>query len=192
MSRLLAYSIVYLMAMSVLQGCAGVLIAGAAGTTALVVHDRRTPGTLVDDQNIELTAIDRFYKDKELYEQAHIAVTSYNNVVLLTGEAPTQALKTRAEAIVRDLPKVRQVHNEIVVATPSSFAERSHDTALATKVKGTLLTNQFDPLRVKVVAHAGTVYLMGLVTQDEAETATEIVRQTGGVQRVVKLFEYSG
>jgi osmotically-inducible protein OsmY len=192
MPRLLAYSIIYLMAMSVLQGCAGVLIAGAAGTAALVAHYRRTPGTQLDDQNTELTAIDRFYKDNELYEQAHIAVTSYNNVVLLTGEAPTQTLKARAEAIVTDLPKVRGVHNEIVVATPISFTERSSDTALAAKVKGTLLTNQFDPLRVKVVAHAGTVYLMGLVTQDEAETATEIVRQTGGVQRVVKLFEYLG
>jgi osmotically-inducible protein OsmY len=190
MARLLAYLVLCVTVVSILPGCAAVLIAGAAGTAAVVAHDRRTPGTMVDDQNIELIARDRFYHDQGLYEQVHITVTSYNNVVLLTGEAPTEALKARAEAIVRDIPKVRQVYNEIVVAAPSSFAARSSDSALAATVNGALLANGFDPLRVKEVVHGGTVYLMGLLTQDEAETATDIVRQTGGVQRVVRLFEY--
>lgn len=172
-----------------LQGCAPVIVAGAA-TTVAVVHDRRSAGTIVDDQGIELKIADRLHSDEELSESAHIGAESYNYVVLLTGEAPSEELKHRAEQLVKEIPKVREVHNEITVAAPNSFMTRGSDGALTGKVKGVMVANSFDPLLVKVVTENGTVYLMGLVTRDEAERATDITRQVSGVQRVVKLYEY--
>ncbi len=172
-----------------LQGCPAAFFAGAVATGA-VAYDRRTAGTVLDDQLIELKAMNRFYADEELSRKAHIGVVSYNNIVLLTGEAPTEELKRRAEAIVRSIPKVRGVHNEIRIAAPSSLAARSADAMITAKVKAEMVAKGFDALRVKVVTSNGTVYLMGLVTHEEAEKATEIARQVGGVQKVVKLFEY--
>jgi osmotically-inducible protein OsmY len=155
-----------------------------------VVHDRRSAGTIVDDQGIELKAAERLHSDEELSDPAHIDVESYNYVVLLTGEAPSEALKARAEQLVKDIPMVREVHNEITVAAPRSFMSRSSDGALTGKVKSVMVANSFDPLLVKVVSENGTVYLMGLVTRDEADRATDITRQVSGVQRVVMLYEY--
>ena len=109
----------------------------------------------------------------------------------MTGEAPTADLRERATDIVRNLDKVRTVHNEVVIAAPSSLMARSSDTLLTGKVKARLLgTRGFDSTRVKVVSSGGVVYLMGLVTRDEDEIATEMTRTTDGVQRVVKIFEY--
>jgi osmotically-inducible protein OsmY len=172
-----------------LQGCAPLLVAGAA-TTVAVVHDRRSAGTILDDQGLELKIADRLYKDKELVDSTHINTEIYNYVVLLTGEAPSEELKRRAEQLAREIPKVREVRNEIVVTAPNSFMTRSSDGALTGKVKSVMIGNSFDPTRVTVVSENGTVYLMGLVTRDEAERATDIVRQVSGVERVVKLYEY--
>ncbi len=171
-------------------GCAPMIVAGAA-TGVAAVHDRRSAGTVLDDQVIEFQALDNLHADKELYRQAHISVTSYNNVVLLTGEAPTEELKNRAAEIVRGIEKVRRTHNEIMLAAPSSFTSRSSDTLLTGKVKVAMMgIKGFDPTRVKVVTENGVVYLLGLVTRAEAETATEAARTTSGVQRVVRIFEY--
>ncbi len=171
-------------------GCAPMIVAGAA-TGVAAVHDRRSAGTVLDDQVIEFQALGNLHADKELYRQAHISVTSYNNVALLTGEAPTEALRKRAVEIVRGIEKVRRVHNEITLAAPSSFTSRSSDTLLTGKVKVAMVGIQgFNPTRVKVVTENGVVYLLGLVTRAEAETATEAARTTSGVQRVVRIFEY--
>jgi osmotically-inducible protein OsmY len=172
-----------------LHGCAPLIVAGAA-TTVAVVHDRRSTGTIVDDQGLELKIADRLYKDKELVDSTHINTEIYNHVVLLTGEAPSEELKRRSEQLVREIPKVRAVHNEIVVTDPNSFMARSNDGALTGKVKSVMFANSFDPTLVTVVSENGTVYLMGLVTRDEADRATDITRQVSGVQRVVKLYEY--
>ena len=172
-----------------LQGCAPLIVAGAA-TTVAVVHDRRSAGTIVDDQGLELKVADRLYSDKELVDSTHINAEIYNYVVLLTGEAPSEELKQRAEQLVKEIPKVREVRNEIVVTAPNSFMTRGSDGALTGKVKSVMIANSFDPLLVTVVSENGTVYLMGLVTRDEAERATDIVRQVSGVERVVKLYEY--
>jgi osmotically-inducible protein OsmY len=175
---------------ALLGGCAAAVVTGAAAGTA-AVYDRRTTGTLIDDQFIELKAIDAIGNDQELHEQAHLNVTSFNNIVLLTGETPNEALRQRTAELVRNLPKVRKVHNEIVVAAPSSLLSRSGDTWITGKVKTELLNVQkMDATRVKVVTENGVVYLMGLVTTEEAETATDVTRQVDGVQRVVKVFEY--
>lgn len=176
---------------ALLSGCAAAVIAGAAAGTA-AVYDRRTTGTLIDDEFIELKAIDAIGKDQELHEQAHLNVTSFNNIVLLTGETPNETLRQRTTELVRNLPKVRKVHNEIVVAAPSSLLTRTGDTWITGKVKTALLNaQQLDAARVKVVTENGVVYLMGLVTRQEADAATEMARQVDGVQRVVKVFEYT-
>jgi osmotically-inducible protein OsmY len=175
-------------------GCAAVVVGGAAAG-AIVLHDRRTTGTIVEDQGIELRAGERLRSDPALDAQTHINVTSYNQVVLLSGEAPTAELRERASELVRSDDKVRQVYNEIVIAAPSAMSARSSDSWITTKAKSALLSvdslPDFDPTRVKVVTERGVVYLFGLLTRAEADAVTETVRRVGGVQRVVRLFEYT-
>lgn len=182
-----------------LCGCAGLVIGGAAAAGAAgvkVFHDRRTSGTILDDQSIEFNSYVAFGETKELAssEQAHINVTSYNNAVLLSGEVATPELRQIAENKVRDNEKVRYIHNELAVRQPSSLQSRATDTATTAAVKASLFKIReipdFDPTRVKVVTERGTVYLFGLIKTQEADAVTEMVRRVDGVQQVVKLFEY--
>ncbi len=174
----------------ILHGCvAAVVTTGATGAT--VAHDRRTTGTFIEDQSIELKAAKAFFNDKEINDNAHVNVTSYNLVVLITGEAPTEEIIQKIVNIVQNIPKVSHVYNELSLAAPSALSSRSSDSLITAKVKTKLLTDKdANGLRVKVVTENGVVYLMGLSTRAEADLATEIVRQTGGVQKVVKLFQY--
>lgn len=189
-TRLLA-GVVALAAVAASQGCAPAVVAGGAATGAMVAHDRRTTGTLVEDNAIELKTARRISADQELDSQSHINVNSYNGVVLLTGETPTPLMRAQAEKHARQVEKVRKVYNEISVAAPSSMLTRTSDTVLLAKIKGKMLaTKGVDPTRIKVVVEQGTVYLMGLVTDAEAHNATEVVRRVDGVQKVVRLFEY--
>lgn len=181
------------LSMSLLAGCAELVVGGAA-TGVSLAHDRRSAGTVIDDQTIELKAADLLYQDQELSGQSHISVTCYNYVVLMTGETPTPELRARAEQALRGLDKVRRIHNELEIAAPSSMSARGSDALLTTRVKATLLNIKsikgFDPTRVKVVSERGIVYLMGLVTRLEADAATEVTRGIKGVQRVIRIFEY--
>lgn len=182
--------LVLLIALSALQSCAPLIVAGVAGGV-LVADDRRKTGVVVDDQSIELKARRLF--SEEFGQKAHINITSYNWQVLLTGEAPTEEMRTRAEALVKDIEKVKRVINEVRVAAPSSIGTRSADSLTTTKVKSRFVgENRFRANHVKVVTEAGVVYLMGIVSKQEAEDAAEIASTTGGVQKVVKLFEYRG
>jgi len=177
-----------------LTGCAAAVIGAgaAAGTTATVAHDRRTTGTFIEDQVIELKAVKSFFLDKEINDSSHINVTSINTVVLITGETPGEDIRNRIVNIVRDIPKVTHVYDELTIAAPSSWTSRSSDTLITAKVKIRLLTlKDFDGgIRVKVVTEKGVVYLMGLLTRDESDIATGEAQQSGGVQKVVKLFQY--
>lgn len=178
-------------AISTAGGCAAVAVGGAAaGATAAV--DRRTTGTLIEDEAIELKARRAFSSDKDLSGQAHLNATSFNTVVLVSGETPTEELRARAIEHVRKIPKVSHVHNEVTVAAPSSMMSRSSDSVITSKVKTKLLANEnIDGIHVKVVTENGVVYLMGLLSRAEADRATEVARLTGGVQKVVKLFQYT-
>ena len=180
-----------LVLVSLLQGCAGAVV-GGAGVAAL--HDRRSVGTFVDDEIIEIKATEQLFDNKELFTSAHINVTAYNNIVLLSGEAPAEPLRNRAYEIVSAIPKVRKVHNEIIIAAPSALLSRSSDTWITAKVKTNLINinnhPDFDPTRVKVISENGTVFLMGLVKRSEAQIVIDATRKVSGVQRVVKLFEY--
>ena len=176
-----------------LSGCAAAVIGAgaAAGTTAAVAHDRRTTGTFIEDQNIELKAAKSFYSDKEINDSSHLNVTSYNLVVLITGETPSEDIRNRIVNIVREIPKVTHVYDELTIAAPSSWTSRTSDSLITSKVKTKLLTlNNFDGTRVKVVTDKGVVYLMGLLTRAESDVATRVAQETGGVQKVVKLFQY--
>lgn len=174
----------------ILQGCAAAVVGGGATGAALAV-DRRTAGSVIDDQGIEIKARRAFAAEDELWEQSNINTTSYNGIVLITGETPNNQLKSQITAIVTDLPKVRKVYNEMAIAAPSALSSRSSDTWLTSKVKTRLTAEkEVRALFIKVKTERGVVYLMGKVTRAEADTAVAVTRSTGGVQRVVKVFEY--
>ena len=176
-----------------LNACVPLVVVGGATTTASVAHDRRTTGSVVEDQSIKIRIHAALGQDEEINTQAHINVSSFNGIVLLSGEAPTSAMRERAGNIARQSKKVRRVHNELQLAAPSSMMTRSSDSWITTKIKSSLLTVKqegFDPTRIKVVTENGTVFLLGMVTHSEANAATEKTRQSSGVQRIVKLFEY--
>lgn len=189
--RLAFIAALTLVAAGSLTGCVALLATGAVVGAASVAHDQRTAGAIVDDQAIELKAEAAFKSDRDLFKEAHLSVTSYNGIVLLTGEVPDEELHERATDLVHGIDRVREVHNEATLGARSSLSARAADTVLTGKVKARLLgTRGFDSTRVKVVSDGGVVYLMGLVTRDEAETAIDVARTTDGVQRVVRIFEY--
>lgn len=174
-----------------LGGCVAAAITGTAAGAAVAV-DERTTGTVIEDQSIELKARQALADNEAIKENSHINVVSYNTVVLLTGEATTEAIRQQIVEAVRNVPKVSHVHNEISIAAPSSFMSRSSDSLLTSKVKTRLLAaKEVDGFNIKVVTDKGAVYLMGLTTREEAERATDVARRTGGVQKVVKLFQYT-
>ena len=182
--------ILFLLVILCLQGCVAVA-GGAAATGAAIAYDRRTSGTVIEDQSIELKAGQLLREDTEISETSHYNVTSYNMVVLVTGETPTEETRERIINIVKSIPKVTHVYNELTIAAPSSLTSRSSDTLITSKVKTKLVAlENAEGTRVKVVTEKGVVYLMGLVNRDEADRVTEATRQVGGVQKVVKLFQY--
>ncbi|MBE0438647.1 MAG: BON domain-containing protein [Gammaproteobacteria bacterium] len=174
-----------------LQGCATAIVTGAA-TGVSVLHDRRTTGAVIDDQGIEFKASHAFFNNKTIYDQSHINVTSYNGIVLVTGETLTNELKQQITAEIKRIPKVRRVHNELLIAAPSALPSRSSDAWITSKIKAKLTTDMaIDPFFIKVVTEHGVVYLMGLVSHAEADRVVSIVSSSAGVQRVVKIFEYT-
>jgi osmotically-inducible protein OsmY len=178
---------------SLLGGCAAVVVTGAA-TGANAAHDRRTLGAYVDDEGIELKARLAITEDKDLYSQTHVNIISVNGVVLLVGQAPTEAMRLKIEELTRGIEKVRVVHNEMTIAAPNSYMTRSSDSLITAKVKGSLFGIKghegFDPTRVKVVTENGVVYLMGILYRSEADAVATKASRVSGVQKVVKLFEY--
>lgn len=171
-----------------LAACVPAVVGGAA-VGGSIVADRRTSGVYVEDVNIELKAARKM--ETNLGEQSHVNVTSFNRNVLLTGEAPDAARKKLAENLMKEVEQVRDVTNEIVIAPKTDIGVRTNDTFITAKVKTQFLTeNKFQANYVKVVTENSVVYLLGLVTQAEAEAAVEIARNIEGVSKVVKVFEY--
>ncbi len=191
MSQLLrrAIALVPAAAALLLQGCVPLVVGAAAGGAALVATDPRTTGTQVDDEVIEdkisYTLHERFKGD------FHFNVTSYNGVVLLTGEVPAEAARADIAEVARTTPKVRAVQNELAIGPVTDLNSRSNDTLITSKVKTRFVeANKFQINHVKVVTERGVVYLLGLVRRDEGDAAAQIASTTSGVQRVVKVFEY--
>lgn len=172
-----------------LSGCFPLVAAGAAGV-ALVATDRRSAGVQLDDATIESRIAGEM--GTRFGDKAHVSATSFNGIVLLTGEVPDAAAKEAASAYARGVERVRGVQNELVVAPPSGITDRTNDTYLTSAVKTRFLeaSGKFSATHVKVVTERGVVYLMGLVRRDEGDAAAAIAASTRGVTRVVKVFEY--
>jgi osmotically-inducible protein OsmY len=151
----------------------------------------RTFGAVIDDQLIETTATVNIRKTDPQLDLAHVVVTSYNGVVLLTGQVLNEELRARAAQAAAAVKNVRVVRNELTVAENTGFAVRSSDTLLTTKIKSKLLAaKDIKDGRIKVVTENGAVFLMGLVTKAEADAASSVAQNTDGVQKVTRLFEY--
>jgi osmotically-inducible protein OsmY len=183
---LLSTSLIALASTS-LTACAPLVLGGAAAG-ALVATDRRTSGMQVEDKGIQIKAGNRLRE--ALGDRGHINVNAYNRTVLLTGEVPTEADRTAAEQAVARVENVAHVSNQLIVSLNSTLASRSNDVLVATKVRATLvdardlMSNAFD-----IVVERGEVYLMGIVTEREANRAAELTASIPGVKRVVKVFE---
>jgi osmotically-inducible protein OsmY len=176
-----------LLAAATLSGCAALVVGGAVGT-ALVVTDRRTAGTQLEDQNIELKALTRIRET--VGDRGHISATSWNRQVLLTGEVASEADRAAIEQSIGRIEGVRSIVNELAVMGASSMTARSNDLILTSKVKASFIdAKDLHATAVKVVTERGTVYLMGRVTEREANRASELARAVAGVQKVVRVFE---
>ncbi len=174
-----------------LQGCAPILV-GSAVSGAYVSHDRRTAGNFIDDQAIGL-AVSQNLGEAPLLTDAHYNVTVFNGRVLLTGEVGDEEQKVRATAITRADPRVKNIANELVVSGGSSLTSRAGDVLITAKAKAAMFNiplKGFDASRVKITTEAGVVFLMGLVSLDEADAATDVIRRMDGVLKVVRIFEY--
>ena len=172
-----------------LSGCVPLVIGGVAATAAIAT-DRRSTGAQLDDELIEdktATQVLERFKGNDV----HVNVISYNGNVLLTGEVPSDSVKTEIGEIARRMPKARSVQNDLLIGSASNLGPRSNDTLITSKVKARFVeANKFQINHVKVVTERGTVYLLGIVRPEEGNAAAEIARTTSGVQRVVKVFEY--
>src|SRR5436309_2870986 len=174
---------------ALLSGCIPLMVAGGVAAGAAVATDRRTTGSQVDDELIEdklsFNMRERFKGD------FHVNVTSYNGIVLLTGEVPAEAARADIAELARSTSKVRSVQNELVIGPVTDLGSRSNDTLITSKVKTRFVeANKFQINHVKVVTERGVVFLMGVVRRGEGEAAAELASTTSGVQRVVKVFEY--
>ncbi|WP_339898755.1 BON domain-containing protein [uncultured Gilvimarinus sp.] len=179
----------------------GALLALGSGCTSIISATtdepikinpgKRSLGVKIDDSQIETIASVNIDKASSVLDNAPVSVHSFNAVVLLVGQVPTNEARELAGNTVRKMPNVRQVHNELQVQAPISLLAGANDSWLSTKIRSKLLTNRdIESGRVQIVTENNTVFLMGLVTRAEAETVTDIARHTGGVQKVVRVFEY--
>ncbi len=177
-----------LAASTALTACAPLLLGGAMVGSSMMVTDRRTSGSQIDDQTIEIKGSKRV--GDAIGDRGSVSITSYNRLVLITGAVPTEADKAAVEQAVARIESVRSVVNEVAVGAPSSFGGRSNDTLLTSKIKASMIdAKDVQANAFKVVTERGIVYLMGRVTEREAGRATDIARGVSGVQKVVRVFE---
>ena len=180
-----------LAAIPLLEGCAPAVIAVGVGYGAIVANDQRSTGAQLDDQTIEIkvttTAGGRWGNE------VHLNATSYNGIVLLTGEAPSTIVQDEITKIAQTTDRVRTVQNEMVIGPVTDLSARTNDTYITSKVKTRLLEDEkLKAIYVKVVTERSVVYLMGIVPRQEAEQAAQVAATTSGVAKVVKVFEYKG
>ena len=174
----------------IFSGCSSLISATSDGPVNGDTGER-TWGSAIDDEQIETLALVNLGKASHALDDAHINVTSYNGVVLLSGEVSNNEQRELAGKTVGKINRVRQVYNELQVQDKTSFFSRTHDSWLTSKIKSKLLANSdIDSGRIKVVTEDNTVFMMGLLTSAEADQAVKVIRDTDGVQKIVKVFEY--
>jgi osmotically-inducible protein OsmY len=181
-----------LVTLPLLEGCAAAIVATTA-TVASTMHDRRTTATIMDDQEIKLRARATLSDHPEISEHSRIHVTSFNRRVLIFGQSESRELADKFAHLVSRQPKVKAIYDEVEVRERANNLEVSKDSALTSKIKGSLFQigiEGFDPTRVKISTTLGNVYLLGLVTTEEGPAIVEHVRGISGVKKVVEIFEY--
>jgi len=172
-----------------LFGCAAVVVTSGAS----VVHDRRSTGIMIDDQEIELNSIKIQTQHDEITSRSNISVTSYNLTVLMTGQAETAEVASQLATLFSRMPRVRKVHNEVMIGAEATMSDYTSDAYLTSRAKVALFDlgiPGFDPTRIKIVTSLETVYLMGLVTRKEADAVSDKVRNVSRVNRGDSDFEY--
>ena len=173
-----------------LSACTAIIIGGAAVTTIIIANDERSLGAIIDDTSIEIKVASALANDPGLSKHAYISATSTNGIVLLIGTAPSMSMKETAGRLANSTDGVRQVVNQVEIGNKPGTGQISSDAYLASKVKTLLFSaEKMDATRINVAVSNDTVYLMGLVSQAEADQATAVARKVGGVKRVVKVFE---
>ena len=171
----------------VLHCLTAMLVAAQVGC----VNSHRTPGTWLDDEAIERMASRRIDEADERLAISHVNVVSYDGIVLLTGQVEDAGLRSLAEDAIREIDKIRKIHNEIQIGGAISLVARTNDNWLQTKVKAQLLADEdVEASRIKVFVEDGVAYLIGVVPREQADAAVAIARTVFGVQRVVKVFDY--
>lgn len=175
-----------------LQGCFFVAGAAAGAAAIALVYDHRSVGNSLKDSQIGNKIVEKIRVEPDLHYESHIEVTVFNKVVLLTGETPKQQWRAQAEAIARSVPGIFKLYNQIQIQGPTSTLTRTSDSWITAKIRGIMLANQeLKSSSLKVVTEDGAVYIMGVVSHQQATIAAEIARQVSGVQKVVRVFQYT-
>jgi len=183
--------IVALLTAVLLSGCTTLLVAGAIITTVDILHDRRTVGEYIDDGSIELSAGNILLSRPDIRKNAHLKIVSLNGILLITGSITDETLRQELVERFGNIDGVRQVVDESEITDRSKFFARTNDAWITSQVKSRLLLKTgLDANRIRVITTRGSVYLMGIVTREEADKATEHSRVVRGVKRVVRVFEY--
>ena len=174
-----------------LQGCFFIAGAAAGAAGVAVVYDHRKIEQIISDEKISKMASDKLRFNEQIKEKTHLEVTCFNGIVLLTGEAPSVELRQLAESLVNSVPNIKRIYNQITLKGPTSALTQASDTWITTKIKTQMLaTKGLQSGTIKVITENGTVYLMGIVSREQADIAVDIARQVAGVQRVMKIFQY--
>lgn len=175
-----------------LQGCIFVCGAAAGAAAIACVYDHRTITNAISDSRIATKIVHRLRFNSALRDQSHIDVNVYHRIVLLTGETPNIEWRQQAEEIAKSVAGVARVYNQISLQGPTSALTRTSDSWITTKIKTQMLTTEnLKSGSIKVITECGTVYLMGIVSREQADIAVDLSRQVSGVQKVVKVFQYT-
>ncbi len=167
-----------------------VFVAGA-GIGGSIVYDKRNMKTMVQDRDMATAALHKIQDDPDLSEHAHISIATFNHIILLAGQAPTEELRQRAFDLVNSVPNVKRIYNEVTVEPPTSTMIRTNDSWITTKVKSAMLAEKgLRSSQIKVVTENSVVYLMGIVTRKQSDLAAQAASRVSGVKKVVKIFEY--
>jgi len=182
-----------LIILGVLPGCVPVVAGTAVGATGgSLLYDRRPMKVILKDDDVAYAIERKLFYVNDIKNQCHVGITSYNGVMLLVGQAPTQALKDQITAVAKTVPGIKRLYNQMTLGAPTSYLTRTSDSWITTKVKTKLLmAKHLKSGQFKVLTENGTVFLMGVVSRSQAQLAVSITRRADGVQKVVKVFEYT-
>jgi len=183
-------SLIVLGTVVLLQGCAAAVVAGTASAVT-AANDRRTIGSQIDDNNIEIKASIALSEVERIEKFANVDAVSVNGIVLLVGQVPNEEIKNEAQRTIENVSGIRKIHNQIRIGSNIGITTQTHDSWLTSKVKAQLLTaKDISSNNIKVVTENAEVFLMGLVSDAESTQAVNIARNVSGVERVIKVFEY--